>query len=250
MDLAGQAALVTGGTRGIGRAIAERLAASGARVLALYRENDAAAEDLRAVSARNGRRIDVLRANVYDSEAVAEAVERVKADYGRLDVLVHNAALGAFKPILDIKPNQWDLSMGVIAKALLDLVRRALPLMEGRDARIVAVSSLGSTRVIPSYGAIGIGKAALEALVRYLGAELAPKGIRVNAVAGGLVETDGVRAAPHFERMRSDALARTPAGRLASVDDLADAVMLLVDHRARWIVGQTIVADGGRSLLA
>ena len=151
---------------------------------------------------------------------------------------------------MDVKLNQWDISMGVIARALLDLVRRAMPLMEGHDARIVAVSSLGSSRVIPSYGAIGVGKAALEALVRYLGAELAPKGIRVNAVAGGLVETEGVRSAPHFERMRADALSRTPAGRIATPDDFADVVSLLVDPRARFIVGQTIVADGGRSLLA
>lgn len=250
MNLEGQVALVTGGTRGIGRSISERLVADGARVVALYRGNDEAAEAFRAATAGNGKVVDVVRANVLDADAVGAAVDHVGKTYGRLDILIHNAALGSFKPILDVKLNHWDLTMNVVARALLEIVRRALPLMEGRDARVVAVSSLGSSRVIPSYGAIGVSKAALEALVRYLAAELAPRGIRVNAVAGGLVETDGVRAAPHFEKMKADAVSRTPAGRIATPEDLADAVILLTDPRARWIVGQTIVADGGRSLLA
>jgi enoyl-[acyl-carrier protein] reductase III len=237
--------LVTGGTRGIGKAIALRLARDGAKRVAIgYLRNDRAAEEtadeLRAVGAEPV----LVRGNV-SSQRVLDEVEAL----GPLDVLVHNAATGVIRPALETEPRHWDWTLNANARALLDLTRVAATQMRSGSS-IVGVSSLGSTRVMENYVLVGTSKAALEALVRYLAVELAPRGIRVNAVSAGVVETGALEHFPNREQMVEQSLARTPAGRLVEPEDLADAVAFLCSDDAKMVCGHTLIVDGGFSLLA
>lgn len=246
---AGKTALITGASRGIGRAIAERFASEGADIVLNYLRNEEAAHETEKILVRHGAKVLLVPANVGNPKEAQELVEAAGKKFGRIDVLVHNAALGAFKPVTQLRINQWDLSLDVNAKALLTLAQTALPWMEKHGGSVIALSSLGSKRYIPNYGAIGISKAALEALVRYLAVELAPKKIRVNAVSGGLVDTDAIRAFPQQESFKKEVLRRTPAGRIGKPEDLAYVVAFLASDEAQWIYGQTVVADGGLSLV-
>jgi enoyl-[acyl-carrier protein] reductase III len=161
---------------------------------------------------------------------------------------VHSAATGVARPALETEDKHWDWTLAANARALLSLTRAAAPSMPQGSA-IVAISSLGSVRVLENYVLVGASKAALESVVRYLGVELAPRGIRVNAVSGGLVETDALGAFPNKEQMLRDAQGRTPAGRMVETRDIADAVLFLAGPHAQMICGQTIVVDGGFSLV-
>lgn len=245
-DLSGSRALVTGGTRGIGLAISSALARAGAHVTMGYRADAAVAERAVAAIRSAGGSASAVARNLASPDEVRALVDEACGEDG-LGILVHNAALGSFKPALDVKPNQWDLTLSVNARALLLLVHAAAERMEA-GGRVVAISSLGATRVVPAYGAIGVSKAALEALVRALAVELAPRGITVNAVSAGLVETDGVKAHPGFEALRAAALARSPSGRLTTPEEVAGAVLLLASPLAAGITGQVLVVDSGLSL--
>ena len=150
------------------------------------------------------------------------------------------------KTTIKLRPNQWDLIMNISARSFLLCAQRCIPLM--REGSIVALSSLGSVRVIPNYGAMGAAKAALESMVRYLAVELAPRGIRVNAISGGLVETDSIKHFPDSEKLIREVINRTPGGRIGQPDDIADVAMFLISSKARWISGQTLIVDGGLSL--
>jgi enoyl-[acyl-carrier protein] reductase III len=242
-ELQGRRALVTGGSRGIGACIGRALAREGAEVVLAYRSDDESAAATQAAIVAAGGKASLRRANL----ARPEEIKTLFADMGPLDVMVHAAALGSFKPTMEVRANQFDLTVSVGARAFLQCVQLAAPLMK-EGGRIIAVSSLGSTRVVPSYGVLGVAKASLEALVRYLAVEMAPRGIRVNAVSAGLVAATSVGHHPEYDRLLRDAEARTPLGRLMRPDELAEAVLLLCSRRADWIVGQTIVADGGVSL--
>jgi enoyl-[acyl-carrier protein] reductase III len=248
MALKGKVALVTGGSRGIGRAIVLKLAEQEVDVVINYLQHDAAAREVQDLVVAKGRRAHIVRGDVGKPKVVKMIFEEVRDKFGRLDILVHNAALGAFRPVTELEVFQWNISLDVNARALLLCSQEAVPLMEGRGGVIIGVSSIGSRRFMPEYGAIGISKAALESLIRYLAVELAPKGIRVNGVSGGLVDTDALRMHPHYEERKAEGVARTPAGRLGTPEDLADVVLFLAEERSRWIVGQTIVADGGLEL--
>ena len=245
-DFSGQRALVTGAGRGIGAAIARRLASCGAHVTINYLHNEEAARATAADIARDGGSATIAQTNVADPAAIAALTARAVAE--GLDILIHNAALGSFKPLHRVRANQWDLTMNTNARALLLLAQGALPSLEARKGRIVSISSLGSVRVLPSYGAIGVSKAALECTTRYLAAELAPRGVRVNGVVGGLVETDASKLHPDYEALSRQALAQTPLGRLTSADDIARAVLFLCSPMADGIVGQMLVVDGGAGL--
>lgn len=243
-------ALITGASRGIGRAIAVNLAQLGANIVLNYvRNEDAAAETVKILSGMGSKAVP-LQANVGDCEAVNSMVKDVMDRFGAVDILIHNAAIGAFKPVHKLKVNQWDLSMDINAKAFLSLTQKVLPSMEKRGGgSIIALSSLGARRYIPNYGAIGISKAALETLVKYLAVELAPKKIRVNGVSGGLVNTDALQFFPDLDAFKKEVIARTPSGRIGKPEDLARVVAFLTLPESEWIVGQTIVADGGLSLI-
>jgi enoyl-[acyl-carrier protein] reductase III len=241
----GASVLVTGGSRGIGKAIALRFAELGAaRVAVGYLRNDRAAEETADELRTLGADPLLVRGNV-SSERVARDV----AALGRLDVLVHNAATGVIRPALEVEEKHWDWTLSANARALISLARAAAPTMEP-GASIVGVSSLGSTRVLENYVLVGTSKAALESLVRYLAVELAPRGIRVNAVSGGVVETEALEHFPNREQMLKAARTRTPAGRMVEPRDIADAVCFLCSPEAEMLRGQTLVVDGGYSLLA
>ena len=241
--------LITGASRGIGRAIAELFSREGADIVLNYLRNEEAAKETEKALTAQGSRVLTLQTNVGNPKEAEALVESAGKKFGKIDVLVHNAALGAFKPVSELRVNQWDLSLDVNAKALLVLSQAAVPWMEKNGGSILALSSLGSKRFIANYGAIGISKAALETLVRYLAVELAPKKIRVNAVSGGLVDTDAIRFFPEAETFRREVLQRTPGGRIGTPEDLAKVILFLASDEASWIYGQTVTADGGLSLL-
>ncbi len=244
-----QVALVTGSGRGIGRAIAVKLAGEGASVIVNYFRNRSGAEETARSVEGLGRRATIVRANVGEIAGIDRLFEAVRAEFGRLDILVCNAASGYNRPAMEQKPRGWDWTMNINARSLLFCAQRAVPLMDNGGS-IVSLSSPGSTRVLPEYVVVGASKAAIEALTRYLGVELAPRAIRVNAVSPGVVETEALR---HFQSLQGeDSFARlaatTPTGRLATPEDIANVVAFLCSPDAAMICGQTIVVDGGYTL--
>jgi enoyl-[acyl-carrier protein] reductase III len=241
----GARVLVTGGTRGIGKAIALRFAELGAAGVGVgYLRNDRAAEETAAELRERGAEPALVRGGVAGGK-VAEQVTAL----GPLDVVVHSAATGVIRPALETEDKHWDWTLAANARAFLSLARAAAPTMPSGSS-IVAISSLGSTRVLENYVLVGVSKAALEAAVRYLGVELAPRGIRVNAVSAGLVETGALEHFPNREGMLRTARERTPAGRMVEPDDVAGAVVFLCSPDAAMVCGHVLVVDGGFSLLA
>lgn len=214
-----------------------------------FLRDEASAKKVQSEAEKKGARVILLPGNVGDTDDISSMFDAVKKETGRLDALVHSAALGVFKPVHQLRAKDWDISLDVNAKAFLFLAQAALPVMKDQGGKIIAISSLGARLFTPSYGAIGISKAALENLVRYLAVELAPFKICVNAVSGGLVETDSLRMFPNFERMKKQYLSRTPGGRLGKPEDIANIVSFLLGPQSDWLYGQTLVADGGYSLL-
>jgi enoyl-[acyl-carrier protein] reductase III len=234
---------VSGGSRGIGRAIALRFARDGAKRVAIgYLRNDRAAEETAEELRALGAEPVLVRGNITSERVLGEV-----AALGPLDVLVHNAATGVVRPALETEDKHWDWTLNANARALLQLARVAAPEMP-EGSSIVAISSLGAQRVLANYVLIGTSKAALEALVRYLAVELAPR-IRVNAVSGGVVETGALEHFPNREEMLAAGRAN-PVGRIVEPDDIAGAVAFLCSPDAVMVRGQTLIVDGGFSLLA
>jgi enoyl-[acyl-carrier protein] reductase III len=241
----GRSVVVTGGTRGIGKAIALRLANDGAsRVVLGYMRNDTAAESAAEEIRAAGAEPVLVRGNVASEKVIAEL-----AAHGPYVVVVHNAATGVIAPALETDDKHWDWTLNANARALLSLTRACAPDMQSGSS-IVAISSLGAQRVLENYVLVGTSKAALESVVRYLAVELAPRGIRVNAVSGGVVETGALEHFPNREEMLRAGRTRTPAGRLVEPDDIAGAVAFLCSSDAQMVRGHTLIVDGGFSLLA
>jgi enoyl-[acyl-carrier protein] reductase III len=243
-------AVVTGSSRGIGKAIALRLAKEGYDIVVNYaRSKEAALQTAQEIEAL-GRKALVVKANVGDVEKIKAMFAQVDEAFGRVDVLINNAASGVLRPAMELAESHWDWTMDINSKALLFCAQEAAKRMEKvGGGKIVSISSLGSIRYLENYTAVGVSKAAVESLTRYLAVELAPKNISVNAVSGGAVDTDALKHFPNREELLADATAKTPAGRMVKPEDIVNAVMFLLSDQAEMIRGQTIIVDGGRSLL-
>lgn len=242
--LAGKVALVTGAARGIGRAISLKLAAAGCDIVANYYNSAADAESLCAEVRALGRRAAAVQGSVGIPDSVDEIFTGLRAHFDRLDILVSNAASGVLKPTTEMTLKHWRWCMETNALALNLLTQRALPLLSP-GGRVIAMSSLGAQRAMPGYGFIGASKAALESLARALAQELGPRGIRVNVVSAGVVDTDALAYFPNREELLEDFARRTPAGPVLTPQDVAGAVYLLCLPEAAMINGHTLVVDGG-----
>ncbi len=248
-----QVALVTGSGRGIGRAIALKLARNGADVVVNFFRNRAPAEATAQEIEKLGRRALVVKADVGDLDDLNRLFDETEKAFGRLHIYVHNAASGYNRPVLEQKPKGWEWTMNINARSLLFAAQRAVPLMEKTGGgRIVSLSSPGAARVMADYAVVGASKAAIESLTRYLAVELAQKNIIVNAVSPGIVETDALK---HFDAtadksILQKAAAATPAGRLVTPEDVAEVVSFLCTPAASMIRGQVLVVDGGYTLRA
>lgn len=245
-------ALITGSGRGIGRAIALHFANHGADIVINFFRNRAPAEETAREVEKSGRRALLVKADVGDLNDLNRLFDEIEKEFGGLDILIHNAASGYNRPAMEQKPKGWEWTMNINARALLFSAQRAAVMMEKRGGgKIVSISSAGSTRVLPDYVVVGASKAALEALTRYLGVELISKGINVNAVSPGVVETEALN---HFASMGNQGnilkkfIEQVPAGRLITSEEVAEVAAFLCTPAAAMIVGQTIVVDGGYTL--
>ena len=250
LKLRGKRALVTGSSRGIGRAIALSLADFKVDVAINYLRNRTRAEETaREIEARGVRAL-VLKGNVAKPDHVERPFSLFADSWGGLDIVVSNAASGVLRPARELTLHHFDWSMHINAAALLPITQQFFKMDSAGEKALVAVSSLGALRAIPNYTAVGASKAALESMVRHLAAEFAPEGMRINAVSAGTVDTDALLHFPNREELLDSALERTPAGRLVHPQDVANVAIFLCTQYASMIHGQTLIVDGGYSILA
>jgi len=250
LKLRGKRALVTGSSRGIGRAIALSLADFKVDVAINYLRNRTRAEETAHEIEERGVRALVLKGNVAKPDHVERLFSLIGESWGGLDVVVSNAASGVLRPARELTLHHFDWSMHINAAALLPITQQFLKMTSTGEKALVAVSSLGALRAIPNYTAVGASKAALESMVRHLAAEFAPEGLRINAVSAGTVDTDALLHFPNRDELLAGALERTPAGRLVHPQDVANVVIFLCTQYASMIHGQTLIVDGGYSILA
>lgn len=247
-EFTGKVALVTGGSRGIGNAIALELARRGADVAFNYLRNHTAARQAEQELKNLGVQTLRVRAHLGDPKRIVELFAAIKKTFGRLDLLVNNAASGVERPALELETKHWEWTQDINTRAAWLCAKEAVGLMPSGGV-IVNLSSLGSQRVLPYYTAVGVSKAGLEALTRYLAVELAPRGISVNAISAGFVDTDALRHFPNAEEMLTMGREKTPVGRILTPEDIARVVALLCSEDANMVRGQTIVVDGGMSIV-
>ncbi|MEA3442591.1 MAG: enoyl-[acyl-carrier-protein] reductase FabL [Chloroflexota bacterium] len=239
-------ALVTGSGRGIGRAIALKLASQGTDIIVnFFRRRGSAEQTARDIEAL-GVKAEIIRANLADPAKIDEMFDTIASKFGYLDILINNAASGVGRSVMEIDAKAWDWTMDINVKAALFCAQHAAKLMDGRNGKIVNISSLGSSFVLPTYAIVGMSKAALEALTRYLAIELAPRNICVNVVSASAVETEALKFYIK-EGLIKDTRQATPAGRMVIPEDVANAVAFLCSEEAFMIRGQTIIVDGATS---
>lgn len=253
INLRGKTALVTGSARGIGRACALRLAEAGADVVINYVNQRQAALDAAAEIAELGRRAVVVKADVSEEEDVQSMLAAVRDQFGKLDILVSNAATGGFRPLLAATRQNFAASYNTNVLALLFLVQSALPLMERKTgqerSKVIAISSHGSHMALPWYGLIGSSKAALESLVRHLTLEVGDRGVNVNVVKAGLVPTDSTSRIPNSDALFSARKDHAMMGeRMLEARDVADAVLFLASPLSDLVQGETLTVDGGAAV--
>ena len=254
-SLRGRVAVVTGGSRGIGRAIARRLAEDGADCAVTYRREAAEARGLVEEIKTLGRRAHAFALDLGDPGSVADVVGGIGEQLGRVDILVASAAATAFRPIAEQKQHNVDRTFAISVDAFIALVQAVVPLMRVGHGRIVAISGIDSTQAMTGHGVLGAAKAAMESLVRTLALELGPRGITVNGISPGFIETDSSRLyMKSLGRDWDDAVAAitamTPVRRAGTVDDVAALVAYLVSDVAGFLTGQTVVLDGGLTIVS
>lgn len=247
MRFKGKVALITGGSRGIGRAITLKLADEGADVIINYFRRKSVAEQTAQEAQNKGVTAYTIKANVGEADKIDAMFSEIEQKFGRLDILINNAASGVPRSAMELDAKAWDWTMDINAKAFLLCAQRAVKLMKN-GGKMVSISSLGSRMVLPIYTAVGVSKAALEALTRYLAIELAPQGICVNAVAAGAVETEALKVYTADPNLPKPLWRSAPAGRMVQPEDVANVVAFLCSEEASMIRGQVIVVDGGFSV--
>jgi len=243
-SLEGKVAFITGGSRGIGRATALKLASAGCHVAIVYHNSHEEAESVCRTIHGLGRQSVAFQADVSDPGSLAEAFAEFRKTFDRVDIVVSNAAIGVMKPAMELTLKHWRRCMETNALALNTLAQQAVPLMTS-GGRIIGISSLGASRAIPHYSFIGASKAALESLARGLAQELGPRGVRVNIVSAGVVDTDALKFFPNREQLLAEFARRKPAEPTLTPEDVANAVFLLCLPEASMITGHTLVVDGG-----
>jgi enoyl-[acyl-carrier protein] reductase III len=253
IDLSGKVALVTGSSRGIGRACATRLAEAGADVVINYVTNKQAATELAETLSDLGREVLVVKADVSEEDDVRSMLEAVKQRFGKLDVLVSNAATGGFRPLLAATERNFAAAYHTNVLALLYLVQASMPLMERKDgddrSKVIAISSHGSHMALPYYGLIGSSKAALESLVRHLTLEIGDRGVNINVIKAGLVETDSTRNIPYADKIFGSRTEHSMVGeRVLEASDVADAVLFLSSPLSDLVQGEVLTVDGGAAI--
>jgi enoyl-[acyl-carrier protein] reductase III len=240
-------AVILGGTGDIGGAVAARLSEPHRELVLGYLQDRARAERVADDLRHRAAAVHLVEGNVGD-ESIRSRILGLVADRGGVcHHLVHCVAVTSFKPLIEVKPNQWDLIFRVSARSFFDMTLALLEPLTRAAGAVVALSSHGSVRYVPNYGALGPAKAALEATVRQLAVELAPRNIRVNAVRAGLVE--GRVANQLAPEIREEVARRTPTGRLGTPAEVAAAVTYLLGADARGITGQVLEVDGGFSVV-
>jgi len=249
-DLSGKVALVTGSTRGIGKAIAEELARAGARVAISSRKREAC-DAVRGELERAGHQVLSQPCNVSRKEELQGLVDATRAKWGRIDIVVANAAANPYYgPLTGISDDAFDKIIANNLKSVLWLAAMTLPGMAAQGGgSFTLVGSIGGLLANTVIGAYGISKAAGHHLVRNLAAEWGPKKVRVNAIAPGLIKTDFARALWEDEARRAERIAATPLRRLGEPRDIAGIAVFIASDAAAFITGQVIVADGGVSIV-
>lgn len=249
--LEGKRAFITGSSRGIGRATALAMAREGADIVVHYRRSQEEAEDVVREIHAIGQRTLLVKAELESQEEINQAFDLIEREWGKLDIFMANAAASAFKPIDQLKDYHLDKTYHTVIHSVIFAAQRCIPLMEGRNGRIITMSSMGGEFTLPRYTTLGTAKAALESLTRYLASELGPKGITANALNPGVVDTESAKfyGGSNYDEYNADVIAHTPLGRLAAPEDVADAAVFLASDMSRFITGQVIRVDGGLTLL-
>ncbi|WP_231475420.1 SDR family oxidoreductase [Persephonella sp. KM09-Lau-8] len=254
-ELEGKLAFITGGSRGIGRAIALKLAEMGADVIINYYKNKEKADEVVKEIESKGVKGYAIQGDFGKKEDIDRVFDEIKEKFGYLDIFVSNAVasgrevVGGFAPFLRLKEKGTRRIFDITVMGFIWSTQRAVPLMEGREGKIIAISSTGTRDYMPNYAIHGAAKSALEALVRYAAVEFGPKGINVNTVSGGPIDTEAIQLFPNYEEVKEGTIKLTPLGRMGMPEDIAGVVGFLCTPDAKWIQGQTIIVDGGLSLV-
>lgn len=253
IDLTGKVALVTGGSRGIGKAISLRLAEAGADIVLNFASSRMDADRTAEAISNLGRRVAVVQADVSEPDDVAAMMEFIGGSFGQLNILVNNASTSDYRSILDTTPEQFALAMNTNVQALISLVQSSRELLLGSEdrAKVIGISNHGAEFALPNFGLMGASKAAMESTIRHLARELGPQGINFNIVQAGLVETDATRRAPGFDRLFArQAESVLLGGRMLEAADVANAVLFLASPLSDLVQGQTLVVDAGAAVAA